>query len=65
MRGGVGVFYDILKGEDNLQFNGSPPFYSEPSVYFSPQATVGGVKYLYFRPGLSIEPFRNEQHRHH
>jgi hypothetical protein len=36
VRGGVGVFYDVLKGEDNLQFNGSPPFYAEPSVYFNP-----------------------------
>jgi hypothetical protein len=35
VRGGFGVFYDILKGEDNLQFNGSPPFYAEPSVYFN------------------------------
>jgi hypothetical protein len=35
IRGGFGVFYDILKGEDNLQFNGSPPFYAEPSVYFN------------------------------
>jgi len=36
IRGGFGVFYDILKGEDNLQFNGSPPFYNEPSLYFNP-----------------------------
>jgi len=36
VRGGFGVFYDILKGEDNLQFNGSPPFYNEPSLYFNP-----------------------------
>ncbi len=36
VRGGVGVFYDILKGEDNLQFNGAPPFYAESSVYFNP-----------------------------
>ena len=27
VRGGVGVFYDILKGEDNLQFNGQAPFF--------------------------------------
>jgi hypothetical protein len=36
VRGGVGVFYDILKGEDNLQFNGAPPFYAESSVNFNP-----------------------------
>ncbi len=35
IRGGFGMFYDILKGEDNLQFNGSPPFYAEPSLYFN------------------------------
>ena len=34
IRGGAGIFYDVLKGEDNLQFNGAPPFYSEPYVYF-------------------------------
>ena len=34
IRGGVGLFYDVLKGEDNLQFNGAPPFYSEPYVFF-------------------------------
>lgn len=28
LRGGFGVFYDILKGEDNLQFNGAIPFYA-------------------------------------
>jgi outer membrane receptor protein involved in Fe transport len=27
LRGGIGVFYDILKGEDNLQFNGQAPFF--------------------------------------
>ena len=32
IRGGFGVFYDILKGEDNLQFNGTPPFYNAPYV---------------------------------
>jgi hypothetical protein len=34
IRGGIGLFYDVLKGEDNLQFNGAPPFYSEPYVVF-------------------------------
>ncbi len=34
IRGGIGLFYDVLKGEDNLQFNGAPPFYSEPFVSF-------------------------------
>jgi len=34
VRGGVGLFYDILKGEDNLQFNGQPPFVSNAGFYF-------------------------------
>jgi hypothetical protein len=35
VRGGVGLFYDILKGEDNLQFNGQPPFFSSAGVGYS------------------------------
>ncbi len=35
LRGGVGVFYDILKGEDNLQFNGTEPFFSVVGLYFN------------------------------
>jgi len=35
IRGGFGIFYDILKGEDNLQFNGAPPFYSETGPFYS------------------------------
>jgi hypothetical protein len=27
IRGGFGIFYDILKAEDNFQFNGQPPFF--------------------------------------
>jgi len=52
VRGGFGVFYDILKGEDNLQFNGQAPFYgfadvypcgagSSPSGLQNPYATAG------------------------
>lgn len=41
IRGGIGVFYDILKGEDNLQFNGQPPFFSAVGLYFgSPQSSA-------------------------
>jgi hypothetical protein len=32
LRGGVGIFYDVLKGEDNLQFNGQPPFFAEAGI---------------------------------
>jgi hypothetical protein len=42
IRGGIGIFYDVLKGEDNLQFNGAPPFYSEPFVTFPCFTTTAG-----------------------
>jgi len=38
IRGGVGVFYDILKGEDNLQFNGQIPFFAAADLFFDPLA---------------------------
>jgi outer membrane receptor protein involved in Fe transport len=34
VRGGFGMFYDILKGEDNLQFNGQPPFFGSAGLFF-------------------------------
>ena len=37
IRGGIGLFYDVLKGEDNLQFNGAPPFYSEVDGFMNDQ----------------------------
>lgn len=36
VRAGFGVFYDILKGEDNLQFNGQEPFFAASDLYFNP-----------------------------
>ncbi len=36
IRAGVGVFYDILKGEDNLQFNGQAPFFGAADLFFDP-----------------------------
>jgi hypothetical protein len=36
VRGGIGVFYDILKAEDNFQFNGQPPFFSSTFFGFNP-----------------------------
>ncbi|MBV9482082.1 MAG: TonB-dependent receptor [Acidobacteria bacterium] len=38
VRGGFGMFYDILKAEDNLQFNGQAPFVGSAGLFFS---TVG------------------------
>jgi hypothetical protein len=55
LRGGFGIFYDVLKGEDNLQFNGAPPFYSEggPSFpCFTNPATAANCA----SSGLPIEP---------
>lgn len=40
LRGGFGVFYDVLKGEDNLQFNGQFPFAATSFIGFpDPAAT--------------------------
>ncbi len=48
LRGGFGVFYDILKGEDNLQFNGQAPFFSDAGFYFNSvgPGQVGPTGYL-------------------
>lgn len=35
VRGGFGVFYDILNGQDVQWQNGTPPFYSASELYFS------------------------------
>jgi hypothetical protein len=42
IRGGFGIFYDVLKGEDNLQFNGAPPFFTEESAVYSCLQAVCG-----------------------
>jgi hypothetical protein len=38
IRGGFGIFYDILKAEDNFQDNGQPPFFAGANLNFSPLA---------------------------
>jgi outer membrane receptor protein involved in Fe transport len=51
IRGGFGVFYDVLKGEDNLQFNGQPPFFGFTDMYFDPpslEGTPGNAAVPYF-----------------
>ena len=40
VRGGIGVFYDILKGEDNLQFNGQAPFFGFTSLGLNPTSNA-------------------------
>jgi hypothetical protein len=40
IRGGFGMFYDILKGEANLQFNGQAPFFGYTDFNFYSPTTV-------------------------
>ena len=35
IRGGGGMFFDILKAEDNLQFNGQAPFFGYADLFFN------------------------------
>lgn len=42
VRGGAGVFFDILKGEDNLQFNGQAPFFGFSDLFFTPPTGLTG-----------------------
>ncbi len=57
IRGGFGMFNDILKGEDNLQFNGQAPFYGFADVYpnVNPGA-VSGLQNPYASAG-AVNPF--------
>jgi hypothetical protein len=59
LRGGFGIFYDILKGEDNFQFNGQAPFYASTSLFNSAllpsdQTSFSG---LTTSPGLLSNPY--------
>jgi hypothetical protein len=60
VRGGFGVFYDILKGEDNLQFNGQAPFFGFADLFFDPLSSnpTGPVNYL-SQPFASTGSFNN------
>lgn len=48
LRGGFGMFYDILKGEDNLQFNGQAPFFGYANLFPNPLSAnpTGPLNYL-------------------
>jgi len=50
IRGGFGVFYDILKGEDNLQFNGQAPFFGFSDLFFDKPTTITGPLNLLSNP---------------
>lgn len=61
LRGGGGIFYDILKGEDNLQFNGQVPFFSYSDLGFSPPDPIAGPSVDYmaqpFAATGAVNPF--------
>jgi hypothetical protein len=47
LRGGFGMFYDILKAEDNLQFNGQAPFVGSAGLFFGvPNSPAGPINYM-------------------
>jgi outer membrane receptor protein involved in Fe transport len=48
IRAGVGVFYDILKGEDNLQFNGQAPFFGFADLFFDDLSSNPSREVNYF-----------------
>jgi len=58
IRGGFGIFYDILKAEDNFQDNGQPPFFAGAGLNFDPitQNPTGDLPFL-------ANPFGND-HNH-
>ena len=48
VRGGFGLFYDILKAEDNLQFNGQPPFFGSAGLFFDAATSGQNINYPFF-----------------
>jgi len=52
VRGGFGMFYDILKAEDSLQFNGQAPFFA--SGYLSFSSPANGFT---SDPGIMTDPY--------
>jgi outer membrane receptor protein involved in Fe transport len=64
IRGGFGIFYDILKGEDNLQFNGQEPFFGTADLFSNPlTANPTGPSNLMTNPYAAagvIDPFPSQ-----
>lgn len=54
VRGGFGFFHDILKGEDNLQFNGQIPFFAVSNLVFDPPTSINREVSLFGRPFTSL-----------
>lgn len=59
VRGGFGVFYDVLKAEDNFQFNGQIPFASSAFLSFDPTGLAAPFGFLTdpFGSTGSVNPF--------
>jgi len=57
LRGGVGLFYDVLKAEDNFQFNGQPPFFSSVGFGFAPVNTNPVIAPISFSQPFSASGF--------
>jgi hypothetical protein len=60
IRGGGGLFYDVLKGEDNLQFNGQAPFFgfTNPGFTDCPNGSNSGdPNCVTSNPGFLSNPF--------
>ena len=56
IRGGFGMFYDILKGEDNLQFNGQPPFFASAGLTFPTFSQNSAAPYFTDPFGSAVVP---------
>ncbi|HEX2328491.1 MAG TPA: carboxypeptidase regulatory-like domain-containing protein [Candidatus Angelobacter sp.] len=60
VRGGIGMFYDVLKGEDNLQFNGQAPFFGFTNPVFTDcpnSVNSGDPNCVTANPGFLTNPF--------
>lgn len=60
IRGGAGIFYDVLKGEDNLQFNGQAPFFGFTNPVFTDcpnGVNSGDPNCVTAAPGFMSDPF--------
>ncbi|MBV9265337.1 MAG: TonB-dependent receptor, partial [Acidobacteriaceae bacterium] len=58
IRGGAGLFYDVLKAEDNLQFNGQAPFFGFTDFNFpAPTGALPGYLEQPFQSAGIVNPF--------
>lgn len=54
LRGGIGIFYDVLKAEDNFQFNGQPPFFSSVGFTLPPLAENPSAQPMYMSDPFAV-----------